>query len=112
MNQVIIDGKLQKKPEVRFTQTGKKVVTGSIEWSKKMKDRDKKGWFKFQAWGTAADQLEFMDAESRVMFVAELETNSWEGKDGKKNYETRLNVQQALSVNVSPQESIDQEFGF
>jgi len=114
MNQVYIDGKIQKKPEIRFTTSGKKVVSGSLEWSRKFKDKDKKGWFKWQAWGAAADQTQYLDEGSMVMFVAELETNSWENKEGKKVYETRLNVQQAIPVTITPQPAmpLDDEFVF
>jgi single-strand DNA-binding protein len=79
MNQVIISGRLTKKPDLRMTESRKKVVSGSVAVQRNKETAD---FIDFVAWESNAERLETSaDKGSRVIMAGELRTRTYEKGD-------------------------------
>ena len=79
MNQVTISGRLTKKPDLRMTESRKKVVSGSIA---SQRNKDVVDFIDFVAWENQAEKLEkYTDKGSRVILSGELQTRTYEKGD-------------------------------
>lgn len=92
-NLVILEGNVGKDPEVRFTQSGSKVVTYSLAVFRPTKDKDNPAtdWFTIVCWGDQANSVEQnIHKGTRVLVEGRFQTRSYDDKDGKKVYVTEL----------------------
>ncbi|OGE88265.1 MAG: hypothetical protein A3J07_00515 [Candidatus Doudnabacteria bacterium RIFCSPLOWO2_02_FULL_49_13] len=97
LNKVMIIGRLTRDPEVRTTPNGANVVSFSVatsfNWTDK-NDGQKKEQTEFHnvvAWRKLADIIgQYLKKGSQVYLEGRLQTRSWEGQDGKKNYRTEI----------------------
>lgn len=90
INQVVLSGRLGRDPEMRYTQSGKAVVSFSIAVDRRGKDAGA-DWFTIQAWERLAELCnEFLTKGSKVTVVGRLTTREWEGKDGGKRTATEV----------------------
>ena len=81
MNQVIISGRLTKTPDVRMTESRKKVVSGTVAVQRNKETTD---FIDFVAWETLAERLEkYTDKGGRVIITGELQTRTYEKGDKK-----------------------------
>lgn len=81
MNQVIISGRLTKTPDVRMTESRKKVVSGTVAVQRNKETTD---FIDFVAWETLAERLEkYTDKGCRVIITGELQTRTYEKGDKK-----------------------------
>lgn len=81
MNQVTISGRLTKQPELRMTESRKKVVTGTLAVARTKEVTD---FIDFVAWETLAERLEkYTDKGGRVIITGELQTRTYEKGDKK-----------------------------
>lgn len=81
MNQVIISGRLTKTPDVRMTESRKKVVSGTLAVQRNKETTD---FIDFVAWETLAERLEkYTDKGGRVIITGELQTRTYEKGDKK-----------------------------
>lgn len=93
MNLIILTGRLTADPEVRTTQTGKKVAKFSIAVNE---GKDKSGnervqFFNISAWENQADTLEkWAKKGTKIMVEGRLENRSWDKPDGTKGYATDI----------------------
>lgn len=96
LNKVMIIGRLTRDPEVRSTPTGANVVSFSVATSFNWTDQQgqKKEQTEFHnvvAWRKLADIIgQYLKKGSQVYLEGRLQTRSWEGQDGKKNYRTEI----------------------
>jgi len=92
MNKVIMIGNLTKDPEVRTTQTGKKVASFSIAVNE---GKDRVQYFNCSAWERLADILEqYVKKGTKVAIVGGLQNRSWDKPDGSKGYATDITVRE------------------
>ena len=81
MNQVTISGRLTKTPDVRMTESRKKVVSGTVAVQRNKETTD---FIDFVAWETLAERLEkYTDKGGRVIITGELQTRAYEKGDKK-----------------------------
>lgn len=93
MNKVFLIGNLSKDPELRTTNSGTIVCTFSIAVNSR-KDKDGNStadFFSIVAWRQLAELCSKYLAKGRkVAVVGELQTRSYEAKDGTKRHVTEI----------------------
>lgn len=95
-NQVIIVGNMARDPELRSTSGGRSVASFAVAtnrvWTDQNGDTQEQADFhNVVAWAKLAELAEqYLSKGRRVMIVGRLQTRSWEGEDGKKNYRTEI----------------------
>ena len=101
MNQIIVSGRMVKDLELKYTQQGTAVGTGSIAVDRRFsKDKEKEtDFFNFVAWGKTAEFMSERVAKgNRVILQGRLQTRSYEAKDGTKRYVTEIVVEQVEPI--------------
>ena len=97
LNRATVLGNITRDPESRTTTSGQGVVSFSVATSRRWKDQTS-GEFKeasefhnIVAWGKLAQTVgSYCHKGSKVYVEGRLQTRSWEGQDGKKNYRTEI----------------------
>lgn len=103
-NKVQLIGNLGGKPEVKETESGKKLATFSIATSESY--RNAKGekvketqWHRIVAWGKLAEIAEkYLDKGKEVVLEGKLVNRSYSDKDGNKKYITEIQASELLMV--------------
>ena len=97
MNKVILVGRLTKDPEIKVTQSGKKVASFSVAVDD---GKDSSGnritqYFNCSAWDKLADIIEsYVKKGHRVAVIGRLQNRSWDKPDGTKGYATDVSVKE------------------
>lgn len=92
LNRFEFIGRLTREPEIRETQTGKKVATIDLAQNKKWKNQagekqEKSIFMQFKAWGKSAEILEqYATKGMQIYIAAEVEPWVQEKEDGSKKY--------------------------
>lgn len=103
LNKVMIIGRLGRDPEMRYTPGGKPVTSFSVAVSRtRTKPEGERvemtDWFNVVAWDRLAEICsQYLVKGSLVYVEGRLETRSWEGENGQKNYRTEI---VAYDVNI------------
>jgi single-strand DNA-binding protein len=112
MNKVIIIGRLTKDPEIRVTQSGKKVASLSIavDDGKDANGQKLTQYFNASAWDVLAERFEsFVKKGHRVCVIGKLQNRSWDKPDGTKGYATDVQVRELeLLTSKSEADSMEQ----
>ena len=98
VNKVILVGNLGRDPEVRFSQSGQKIVNMSVATSETWKDRqsgerkEKTEWHRVVVFDERlADVCEkYLKKGSKVYLEGTLQTRKWTGNDGVEKYTTEV----------------------
>ena len=94
MNKCFMTGNLTKDPEVRSTGSGVSVCTFRIAVQRRFSGQDGQkvsDFFDVVAWRSLADICgKYLSKGSKVAVVGELQTRSYEAKDGSKRYVTEI----------------------
>lgn len=96
LNKVMIIGRLTRDPEMRSTPNGANVVSFSVATGFTWTDQSgqKKEQTEFHnvvAWRKLAEIIgQYLKKGSQVYIEGRLQTRTWEGQDGKKNYRTEI----------------------
>ena len=101
MNQIIVSGRMVKDLELKYTQQGTAVGTGSIAVDRRFsKDKEKEtDFFNFVAWGKTAEFMaERVAKGNRIILQGRLQARSYEAKDGTKRYVTEIVVEQVEPI--------------
>lgn len=101
-NKVQLIGNLGNAPEVRNTESGKKLVRFSLATSETY--RNAKGekvketqWHNLIAWGKVAEIAEkYLTKGTEVAIEGKLMNNNYTDKDGNKKYNTEIQVHELL----------------
>ena len=101
-NKVQLIGNLGKAPEVKNTESGKKLAKFSVATNETYKNA--KGekvtdtqWHNVIAWGATAEFAEkYLDKGSEVVIDGKLMNNTYTDKDGVKRYNTEIQVNELL----------------
>ena len=107
-NKVQLIGNLGNAPEVKNTETGKKLVKFSLATNETY--RNAKGekvvetqWHNLIAWGKVADIAEkYLSKGSEVAIEGKLVNNNYMDKDGNKKYNTEVVVHELLLMGSKP----------
>lgn len=96
LNRATILGRLTRDPEVRTTTSGKNVTSFAVATAFVWKDqagqpKEAVEYHNVVAWRRLGEIVaQYMRKGSRVLVEGRLQTRSWEGQDGKKNYRTEI----------------------
>jgi len=98
VNKVILVGNLGRDPEVRFAQSGSKIVNLSVATSESWKDRatgerrEKTEWHRVVIFDERiADVAEqYLRKGAKVYLEGTLQTRKWTGNDGVEKYTTEV----------------------
>ncbi len=88
----ILIGNLGRDPETRYTPSGKAVTSFSVACSRvyTTAEGDRKEeteWFRVNAWGRLSDICsQYLSKGRRVYVEGRLQTRSWVGQDGQKQF--------------------------
>ena len=117
MNKVFLIGNLSKDVDLRTTQSGKAVATFSIAVNRRFKGRDgerQTDFFPVIAWNQLGEMCgKYLTKGKKVAVVGELQTRSYEDKQGVKRYVTEIVADEVefLSPKEAPQESAQEAQG-
>ena len=93
INNVVLAGRLTKKPELKFTTTGTKYTQFSVAVQKKFKNQNgeyESDFINCLMWSTATENfIKFTNKGSLVGIEGRIQTRSYD-KDGKKVYITEV----------------------
>ena len=86
MNKIYIMGRLGRRPQLRFTQSGKAICTFPVAVNSRRGGVEHTQWFDVQIWGKPAENCErYLDKGSRVFVEGSVELEMWEKRDGTQN---------------------------
>ena|SRR5688572_11934464 len=95
-NQVILVGNMARDPELRTIPSGQSVASFAVATNRVWQNQDgqqqeQADFHNIVAWGKLAELAQqYLSKGRKVMVVGRLQTRSWEGEDGKKNYRTEV----------------------
>lgn len=98
MNKAILMGRLTRDPEGRMSQSGVPVTSFSLAVDRGyQKDGDRQTDFiNCVAFNHTADFIKKYFVKGQLMLVVgSIQTRTWEGQDGRKNYATEVIVNEA-----------------
>jgi len=107
-NKVQLIGNLGKSPEIKTTESGKKLVrfslaTNEIYTNVKGEKVKETQWHNLIAWGKVADVAgKYLIKGSEVVVEGKLITKDYLDKQGIKKYFTEIQVNEILLLNSNP----------
>lgn len=91
INKAILMGRLTRDPELRHTGSGTPVCSFSIAIDNGYGDNRSTDFINCVAWNKTAEFVEKYFTKGRMIIViGRIQTRTWEGNDGKKNYATEV----------------------
>lgn len=98
VNKVILVANCGRDPEIRFTQSGKKIANFSVATSEQWRDKqsgerkERSEWHRVVVFNEGlADIVErFVKKGSKVYIEGQLRTRKWQGQDGKDMFSTEV----------------------
>ncbi len=99
LNQCQLIGRVTKDPEIKTLPSGSSVASFGLATNRIWKDKEgtKKEEVEFHnliTFGKSADLIKQYVTKGQLLYVqGRIQTRSWEGKDGKKNYKTEILVE-------------------
>ena len=107
INDVTIMGRLGQDPELKYTPAGNAVCNFSVATTKKWNDQktgklqEKTEWHRVVCWQKTAEFAnEFGNKGDWVTLKGELQTRSWDDKDGIKRYTTEIVASRVIFPNI------------
>jgi single-strand DNA-binding protein len=108
-NKVQLIGNLGNAPEIKNTESGKKLARFSIATNENYRNANgekvtETTWHNLVAWGKVADLAEtFLQKGTEVVIEGKLINRSYTDKDGIKKYISEVQVNELLLLNSKPQ---------
>lgn len=97
MNQVNLTGRLTRDVEVRYTQSGKAVGSGTIAVTRRFKNAEgntESDFIQYVVWGKSAEILsQYTSKGTLIALTGSWQTRSYEKDDGTRVYVNELNVE-------------------
>jgi single-strand DNA-binding protein len=91
INKAFLMGRLTRDPELRHTGSGTPVCGFSIAIDNGFGDNRTTDFINCVAWNKTAEFVEKYFTKGRmIIVVGRIQTRTWEGQDGKKNYVTEV----------------------
>mgnify|MGYP006295184259 CR=1 FL=1 len=122
VNKVMLIGNLGQEPELRYTGSGTAVCNMSLATNETYTNRDGEEvqnteWHRIVAWGRLGEICnEYLDKGSQVYFEGQLQTRSWEDRDGNTRYTTEVKAQEMMFLDSNrqgaPSGDFDQAQGY
>ncbi|MFO8233490.1 MAG: single-stranded DNA-binding protein [Longimonas sp.] len=102
VNKVVLVGRLGQDPELKYTNSGTAVCTFSVATNDSYTNRDGERvdtteWHNIVVWGRLAEICnEYIDKGQQVYLEGQLQTRSWEDRDGNKKYRTEVKARDVV----------------
>ncbi len=97
LNQAIIAGRVTQTPEIKSIQSGMTVAKFSLAVNRHWTDQNTKEkreaveFINITFWGRTAEIIgQYVKKGQSLLVTGRIETQTWEGDDGKKNYRTHV----------------------
>lgn len=91
INKAILMGRLTRDPELRHTGSGTPVCSFSIAINSGSGENQTTDYINCVAWNKTAEFVEKYFTKGRmIIVVGRIQTRTWDGQDGKKNYATEV----------------------
>jgi single-strand DNA-binding protein len=96
LNKAYIIGNLTRDPELKSLPSGSKVTSFSVATNRVWKDQtgnrqESTEYHNIVVFGRQAEtSAQYLKKGSSVLIEGRLQTRSWDGQDGKKNYRTEI----------------------
>lgn len=106
MNVVCLEGRLTRDPEVRFTQNQLAVCkfTLAVDRQFKKEGQPQADFISITVWGKTAENVGKYMGKGRLVSVAgRIQTRSWDGEDGKKQYATEVVAESVNFLDKAPE---------
>lgn len=86
-------GNLGKDPEIRHTPSGSVVANISVGCQRYVKKERVTEWVRLVLFGKTAENAgKYLSKGAKIYFEGELQTRSWDDRDGKRRYITEVVV--------------------
>lgn len=93
INKAIIQGRLTRDPELRYTNSGTPVSSFTVAWSEKRGDTERKLFLPCVAWKKTAEHVQAWFVKGQELIVeGTLGSRQWEDKNGNKRETIELTV--------------------
>lgn len=110
MNKVILTGRLTRDVELRYTQSQKAVANFNLAVDRWKKD-EMADFFTCEAWGQTAEVMQkYVKKGQKVGIIGRLRLDSWEDSTGKRQYVTKVIVEELEFLEKKNQESSSDDF--
>jgi len=96
LNKALIVGNLTRDPEMKALPSGSKVTTFSLATNRVWKDasgtkQESTDFHNIVVFGRQAETVaQYLKKGQSALVEGRIQTRSWEGQDGKKNYRTEI----------------------
>ena len=105
MNRVQLEGFTGADAELKYLPSGQPVANLSVATSERYKDskgadQEKTEWHRIVVFGKAAERAGKVRKGQLVTLEGKLQTRSWDGKDGKKQYMTEVVAQRVHVIQL------------
>lgn len=111
INKAILMGRLTRDPELRHTNSGTPVCSFSIAINNGYGENQSTDFINCVAWNKQAEFVERNFSKGKmIIVVGRIQTRTWEGTDGKKNYATEV-VANEVAFGESKRSSEEGGFG-
>lgn len=112
MNRVQLEGFTGADAELKYLPSGQPVANLSVATSERYKDgkgndKEKTEWHRIVVFGKAAERASKIRKGQLVTLEGKLQTRSWEGKDGKKQYSTDVVAHRVHLIQLGEQQAAE-----
>jgi single-strand DNA-binding protein len=94
INNVVLVGRLANDPEMKYTQSGMPITSFRLAVDRGRKNEageDQTDWLNIVAFQKTAELVaQYCDKGSLVGIEGRIQSRTWEGQDGKKNYSVEI----------------------
>lgn len=98
-NEAKLIGNLGNDPEIKTTNSGKKVANFSLATNKKVNGESVTQWHNIVVWERLAEIAEkYLQKGARVLVSGEIQYRKYETKEGQTRYVTEINGYQLLML--------------
>ena len=105
LNKVEIIGNVGGEPEMRFTPSGKSVVSFNVAVNSKFGENESTEWFHIVVWDKLAETCnQYLTKGQQVFIEGRLQTRSWEDNEEIKHYKTEVIANKVLFLGQRKQD--------
>ena len=115
VNKAILLGRLGQDPELKYTPSGQAVCNFSMATSESYTDKsgnkqDKTEWHRIVVWGKLAELCnQYLSKGSEAFIEGNIQTRSWENKEGVKQYTTEINARSVQFIGAKSNSNQEQK---
>lgn len=102
INRVTLMGNVTKDPDLRYTPGGTAVISFSVATNRRYKKEenwvDEPSFHNIVVWNQAEQLSQRIKKGTRIYVEGRIQTRSWDGQDGKKQYKTEVVSEKVILI--------------